>query len=144
MAVRGILGTRVDGDVHQGVRCPTPRDRRFTQRRDEHFEATVEHLQRLIEQDKGHLGDREPEPDELDGLIRSGRQGRSRRQELVGKRRNLEQRLEERRDSLDKRRSRPEELRGELQSTDDEIAEHEARTTDDEVAAELESTRADL
>jgi chromosome segregation ATPase len=109
------------------------------------FEATVEDLQRLIEQDKGQLRDREPELDELDERIRSARQARSRRQELAAKRRDLNQQLEERRDSLDQQRSRLEEFRGELQSIDDEIAEKEARETDnDEVAAELESTRADL
>jgi len=137
----GILGyeARLTGDEFTCWACGRPAE-------GENFEGTVEDLQRLIEQDKKQLRDREPELDELDKRIEAARQAHSRRQELVTKRRDIEQQLEERRDSLKQGRSRLEELRTELQSVDEEIAEHEAesRDADDEVAEKLESTRVDL
>jgi len=137
----GILGYEmgVTGDEFTCWTCGQPAE-------GEDFEGTVEDLQRLIEQDKKQLRDREPELDELDERIEAARQARSRRQEMATKRRDIEQQLEERRDSLEQGRSRLEELRTELQSVNEEIAEHEAesRDADDEVAEELESTRVDL
>jgi chromosome segregation ATPase len=110
------------------------------------FEATVEELAELIERDKRTLREREPELEELDERIEAARRARSRRQELVGTRREVEQQLSERRDSLEQQRTRLEELRTELDEIDDEIAAHEtaAADADNEVAEELESTRVDL
>jgi predicted nucleic acid-binding Zn-ribbon protein len=112
----------------------------------ESFEETIDQLRDLIEQDKKMLRDREPELAELDEKIESAKRARSRQQELVTKRRDLEQQLAERRESLSERRSQLEELKTDIQSVDEDIAEAEAEqtATDDGVTAEIEATRVEI
>lgn len=112
----------------------------------EDFEETLEELWELVEQDKQRKRDREPELSELEAKIDDAIEARRRVEELESERSDIDQRLQQRRDSLEQKRSELERVEDELESVSEQITERESEQEESrsDVASEIEETRLEL
>lgn len=112
----------------------------------EEFEATVEELQELVKQDKQRKREREPELSEVEDEIDEAEETRRRVEKLESDRSDLEQRLQQRRDSLDQKRAELGRIEDELETVGERIAERESEqeASRSGVASEIEETRLEL
>lgn len=110
------------------------------------FEGTLEELQALVEEDKQRKRDREPELSELEAEIEEALEARRRVEKLESERSDVEQRLQQRRDSLEQKRSELERVEEELEAVGDRIADRESERAESRsgVADEIEETRLEL
>lgn len=112
----------------------------------EDFEGTLEELREVVEQDKQRKRDREPELSELEGKIDDAVEARRRVEKLESERSDIDQRLQQRRDSLEQKRSEHERVEDELESVGEQITERESEQEESrsDVASEIEETRLEL
>lgn len=110
------------------------------------FEETVEELQEVLKQDKQRKREREPELSEIESDIEDANDARRRVQTLESDLTDIDQRLQQRRDSLEQKRAELERVDSELDDLTDEIDTHESERAESrsDVATEIEETRLEL
>lgn len=110
------------------------------------IEDTVERLADLLDRDKRTKAEYEPELEDLTERIEAGQEAARRVDALEADRRELQSRLENRRESLDHNREALASTRERIEALEARIeaAEAEQSSTQTDVAAEIESTRVDI
>lgn len=107
------------------------------------FEDTVDELQDVLKRDKQRKREREPELSEIESDIEAATDARRRVQELESELSDIDQRLQQRRDSLEQKRTELDRTESELDDVTDEIEAYESERAESrsDVATEIEETR---
>lgn len=110
------------------------------------FEDTVDELQEVLKQDKQRKREREPELSDIENDIEAATDARRRVQKLESDLTDIDQQLQQRRDSLEQKRTELERIEAELDDIADEIETHESERAESrsDLATEIEETRLEL
>lgn len=110
------------------------------------FEAVVDRLRDLIEQERNHRQQYGPELEDIESRIEDVKAERRHQSNLEEQIRSTESKLESRVESLDQKREQLADIEAELSTVDDQLTEEkEARTEDhSEISQQIEQKRVDF